>query len=1065
MKRRLYQATSTNNAPSPVSVPDLSNAMRQQAQERLRDDQRQQAHSAQQNKYMQQQALRTEQELKARQAELVQWGKSVVEDSADFFAGIQEWSGTAQKLGNYFAKQADENDKAMWLAKAMEDYQMTPPDTSMLEMKEGALEAGEIAAASTAREAINAGMPNYAANIRGASHSGKQVYISEIAKLHGQSYQPWLAEQFRSNDRQTFKIRTPQGIVEMTPMEAAQSHDPHLQAAMAAALRPQYFTASGMSGLDRDVVNKYFMPEGVKGEQETLKQLNKAGIQVRAQESRQQAEHTLYMRGNPGLFITQWTGTPDKSGVKNMTFDSAHTALEQVYVGQLQSGAKSKAQILHELENSELPYKPGHTYKSWHKKRYDKLVETLRKAEKSMADADDEADALEKKADEEQLLNLIGGSKEKAIKAQAKFFARWKTTSPAIDLVINRFNQTDMGAAVEVEQARKRIATGVFTEANANALSHKAQQLLQNDLQVWRARQDGGHDQAMGQFQDIVKDKLGITDKNIDLEGDGAFIVQEMYQDYLTYIENSDAPDDATKRRLAQEFVKEKYIGKNGAAGEFRDPQSKYYIDGSGFPNYFKKSFGGTRSEVEAAWQQQQNVRRDMLKRDPDAYRKPGYVDGGVARNWVEKYNSTPPEAYDWPAEVNAIHKLHPSKPKLEIFNEMIRAAGQEPVLDKFQNVPLIEGMTPEESAQMDQILNTSNSTGETSNRLLYNTSSRQQVPTYTQRPEYGLIQQTVANLPTMDEGDASAFLQYYRRMREEGNAVKVYNDATIPELLQQVVGLTTAYNDYESLHPIIDKAIGDNGLNPATAFAVLALSTGVGPPGIMDMSLSEMQTRLRQYGGIYARETGNTEALRTTQIRRTNYDPFFGGVSDASPSLGAQEGDQIAYARDGFGMRVLTPVPSGRLTYQPADYMDMAKIIVGEANLSNDDIFLVAGTLINRHTQGYSGATSIRDVGNQPGQYEAHKYGIQYMTVNDKHRQVAALLSSPEGQRKLIRALHILKGRTDFKGTSQYRNRSASDIQFGDKGNFAHYKNQYSRNDPPPSVIPLDWQRVVLPE
>ena len=266
MKRRLYQATSTNNAPSPVSVPDLSNAMRQQAQERLRDDQRQQAHSAQQNKYMQQQALRTEQELKARQAELVQWGKSVVEDSADFFAGIQEWSGTAQKLGNYFAKQADENDKAMWLAKAMEDYQMTPPDTSMLEMKEGALEAGEIAAASTAREAINAGMPNYAANIRGASHSGKQVYISEIAKLHGQSYQPWLAEQFRSNDRQTFKIRTPQGIVEMTPMEAAQSHDPHLQAAMAAALRPQYFTASGMSGLDRDVVNKYFMPEGVKGE-------------------------------------------------------------------------------------------------------------------------------------------------------------------------------------------------------------------------------------------------------------------------------------------------------------------------------------------------------------------------------------------------------------------------------------------------------------------------------------------------------------------------------------------------------------------------------------------------------------------------------------------------------------------------------------------------------------------------------------------------------------------------------------------------------------------------------
>ena len=163
--------------------------------------------------------------------------------------------------------------------------------------------------------------------------------------------------------------------------------------------------------------------------------------------------------------------------------------------------------------------------------------------------------------------------------------------------------------------------------------------------------------------------------------------------------------------------------------------------------------------------------------------------------------------------------------------------------------------------------------------------------------------------------------------------------------------------------------------------------------------------------------------------------------------------------------MHKLTPVPTGRLTYQPTDYMDMAKIIVGEANLSNDDIFLVAATLINRHTQGYEQATSIRDVGNQPGQYEAHKYGIQNIRVNNKHRSIYDLISSEEGQRKIIRALQILRGRTDFKGTSMYGNRSSSDVQFGERGNYAHYKNQYSRFDPPPSVIPLDWQRVVLPE
>ena len=55
-----------------------------------------------------------------------------------------------------------------------------------------------------------------------------------------------------------------------------------------------------------------------------------------------------------------------------------------------------------------------------------------------------------------------------------------------------------------------------------------------------------------------------------------------------------------------------------------------------------------------------------------------------------------------------------------------------------------------------------------------------------------------------------------------------------------------------------------------------------------------------------------------------------------------------------------------------------------------------------------------------------------------------------------------MLKGRTDFKGTSQYGNMGQGDVKFSDRGNFYHYKEQVGKTDPPPSPIPTYYQKFI---
>tara|TARA_Y100000022_G_scaffold163994_1_gene147802 strand:- start:196 stop:1074 length:879 start_codon:yes stop_codon:yes gene_type:complete len=137
-------------------------------------------------------------------------------------------------------------------------------------------------------------------------------------------------------------------------------------------------------------------------------------------------------------------------------------------------------------------------------------------------------------------------------------------------------------------------------------------------------------------------------------------------------------------------------------------------------------------------------------------------------------------------------------------------------------------------------------------------------------------------------------------------------------------------------------------------------------------------------------------------------------------------------------------------------DYRDLAYIVSGEAARGTDDEYGVAAAVLNRVADP-AWPNSIKAVGSQDGQFEAVYTGKAY-----DDPELAAKLASPEGQAKIVEAMKMLKGRTDFKGTSQYGNMGQGDIKFSDRGNFYHYKEQVGKTDPPPSPIPTYYQKFI---
>ena len=137
-------------------------------------------------------------------------------------------------------------------------------------------------------------------------------------------------------------------------------------------------------------------------------------------------------------------------------------------------------------------------------------------------------------------------------------------------------------------------------------------------------------------------------------------------------------------------------------------------------------------------------------------------------------------------------------------------------------------------------------------------------------------------------------------------------------------------------------------------------------------------------------------------------------------------------------------------------DFRDLAFIVSAEAQRGTDDEYGVSAAVLNRVADP-AWPNTVKAVGSQAGQFEAVFKGL---AKDDP--ELAAKLSSPEGQAKIVEAMKKLKGRTDFKGTSQYGNMGKGDIKFSNRGNFYHYKEQVGKNDPPPAPLPSYYTKFI---
>ena len=137
-------------------------------------------------------------------------------------------------------------------------------------------------------------------------------------------------------------------------------------------------------------------------------------------------------------------------------------------------------------------------------------------------------------------------------------------------------------------------------------------------------------------------------------------------------------------------------------------------------------------------------------------------------------------------------------------------------------------------------------------------------------------------------------------------------------------------------------------------------------------------------------------------------------------------------------------------------DFRDLAYIVSSEAARDTDDEYGVAASILNRVADP-AWPNTIKAVGSQGGQYEAVYKGKAH-----DDPALAKKLASAEGQAKIVEAMKILKGRTDFKGQSELKNRASTDPMFHSRGNFFHYKEQVAKSDPAPSPLPSYYNKFI---
>ena len=119
-----------------------------------------------------------------------------------------------------------------------------------------------------------------------------------------------------------------------------------------------------------------------------------------------------------------------------------------------------------------------------------------------------------------------------------------------------------------------------------------------------------------------------------------------------------------------------------------------------------------------------------------------------------------------------------------------------------------------------------------------------------------------------------------------------------------------------------------------------------------------------------------------------------------------------------------------------PHSYTCLAEAVQTEALRNTDDEYGVVASILNR-VASPDFPDTVCAVVYSKGQYE----GVYKNPTLKADPDLVLKLQSPEGQLKIVEAMEVLDGRTDFKGQSQLHNRVASeDPMFHPLGNFYHY-------------------------
>ena len=119
-----------------------------------------------------------------------------------------------------------------------------------------------------------------------------------------------------------------------------------------------------------------------------------------------------------------------------------------------------------------------------------------------------------------------------------------------------------------------------------------------------------------------------------------------------------------------------------------------------------------------------------------------------------------------------------------------------------------------------------------------------------------------------------------------------------------------------------------------------------------------------------------------------------------------------------------------------PHSYTCLAEAVQTEALRNTDDEYGVVASILNR-VASPDFPDTVCAVVYSKGQYE----GVSHNYTLKADPELVVKLKSPEGKLKIIEAMKVLDGRTEFKGPSQLDNRVTSeDPMFHPQGNFYHY-------------------------